>query len=354
MGISRRNQRLDLFRCIAVYSVIFLHVPFPGRIGVAINCLARFAVPLFFLSAGYFSWGKPAEVLLRRAKHCLGLLVLAAVPPAGIDLALALGRGETVGEFFRQILQPEGLLRLLQVQVLPFTYAAPLWFLAALAMTYGIWWGLTAAFRGRDLPCSLLACAALLVLALHLSLGEGRMLRGMDPVNFLWLRNVWMDGLPFFALGVWMGSRKTWMKQALRPELLYVLMALGCGLALVERSATGYLDLHFGSVVAAAAAMAAAVVRPELKHSGSLMRLLVRGGDATFPVYVLHVPVYGVLSKAEGIPLAEWIVAQKALLPLVVAGITTLLSAGLLGIRRWRERQLPQPARRTERTKGRR
>ena len=40
-------------------------------------------------------------------------------------------------------------------------------------------------------------------------------------------------------------------------------------------------------------------------------------------------------------------------LPLVVAGITTLLSAGLLGIRRWRERQLPQPARGTERTKGR-
>ena len=99
MGISRRNQRLDLFRCIAVYSVIFLHVPFPGRIGVAINCLARFAVPLFFLSAGYFSWGKPAEVLLRRAKHCLGLLVLAVLAACVVSMLFGAFNGVLVAKF---------------------------------------------------------------------------------------------------------------------------------------------------------------------------------------------------------------------------------------------------------------
>ena len=53
---SGHNDKLDLWKCVAIYSVIFIHILLPGQIGVAVNCLARFAVPLFFLSAGFFSW----------------------------------------------------------------------------------------------------------------------------------------------------------------------------------------------------------------------------------------------------------------------------------------------------------
>ena len=48
---SGHNDKLDLWKCVAIYSVIFIHILLPGQIGVAVNCLARFAVPLFFLSA---------------------------------------------------------------------------------------------------------------------------------------------------------------------------------------------------------------------------------------------------------------------------------------------------------------
>ena len=47
---SGHNDKLDLWKCVAIYSVIFIHILLPGQIGVAVNCLARFAVPLFFLS----------------------------------------------------------------------------------------------------------------------------------------------------------------------------------------------------------------------------------------------------------------------------------------------------------------
>ena len=56
---SGHNDKLDLWKCVAIYSVIFIHILLPGQIGVAVNCLARFAVPLFFLSAGFFSWRSP-------------------------------------------------------------------------------------------------------------------------------------------------------------------------------------------------------------------------------------------------------------------------------------------------------
>ena len=45
---SGHNDKLDLWKCVAIYSVIFIHILLPGQIGVAVNCLARFAVPLFF------------------------------------------------------------------------------------------------------------------------------------------------------------------------------------------------------------------------------------------------------------------------------------------------------------------
>lgn len=62
---SGHNDKLDLWKCVAIYSVIFIHILLPGQIGVAVNCLARFAVPLFFLSAGFFSWRSPPRVLAR-------------------------------------------------------------------------------------------------------------------------------------------------------------------------------------------------------------------------------------------------------------------------------------------------
>lgn len=51
-ALCTRNQSMDLAKLIASFFVVFLHVPFPGQIGQIIGCLARFAVPLFFILAG--------------------------------------------------------------------------------------------------------------------------------------------------------------------------------------------------------------------------------------------------------------------------------------------------------------
>ena len=61
MAAGRQNYKLDLFKCIAAYCVVLIHVPFPGMVGNAANCLARFAVPLFFLVSGYYSRGRSSR-----------------------------------------------------------------------------------------------------------------------------------------------------------------------------------------------------------------------------------------------------------------------------------------------------
>ena len=79
--MQKRNETLECCRILAAVFVVFLHVPFPGLMGRTVNCLARFAVPLFFAISGWFSYGAKPEKLLRRMGK---ILLLEAV---GIGLA---------------------------------------------------------------------------------------------------------------------------------------------------------------------------------------------------------------------------------------------------------------------------
>lgn len=328
-----RNERLDVIRCIGAYCVVFIHVPLPGTLGVVVNCLARFAVPLFFLSAGYFSSGASPQVLLNRAWKSLKLLGLACILPALLECSVMVGKGEALGGYLPWLLQPQHIIEFLALQLLPFTYAAPLWFLAALAMIYLLWWGLTSLLGGKGLPYPLLAGLAVVALAVHLALGEGRALLGLEPVESVLLRNLWLDGLPFFALGTWMGSRREVLQERLSLKRCGGLVVLGALLALAARTRTGYLDLHFGAVLMALGAMGAAVCAPELKHRTGAAQLLARGGSITFAVYSLHVPVYGLIKEGgRYLPAVQALKDSPVLLPLVVAGVTTGLSLALLGI----------------------
>lgn len=49
-----RIQSLECFRLIASMLVVFIHCEGSGEFGSIMNCLARVAVPFFFIVSGYF------------------------------------------------------------------------------------------------------------------------------------------------------------------------------------------------------------------------------------------------------------------------------------------------------------
>ena len=51
-----RNYSLDALKLVASFFVVFIHVSFGGVFGEVIKALAGFAVPIFFLTSGYFSY----------------------------------------------------------------------------------------------------------------------------------------------------------------------------------------------------------------------------------------------------------------------------------------------------------
>ena len=72
-----KNNCLNVWKGIAAFFVVFIHCSFPSPVGGMMNGLARWAVPMFFLISGYFSYGKGADTVKRRICRTFGLFVLA-------------------------------------------------------------------------------------------------------------------------------------------------------------------------------------------------------------------------------------------------------------------------------------
>lgn len=52
--MQKRNTSIDFLRFICAFLVVCIHAPFPGVIGGCIKAVARIAVPIFFMSTGFF------------------------------------------------------------------------------------------------------------------------------------------------------------------------------------------------------------------------------------------------------------------------------------------------------------
>ncbi len=63
---TQKNNTLEILKLLASYMVVFIHVSFYGKLGVAIDALARFAVPFFFLVSGYCSYQITTEKIKKK------------------------------------------------------------------------------------------------------------------------------------------------------------------------------------------------------------------------------------------------------------------------------------------------
>ena len=50
----KRNQSIELLKLISCFFIVIIHNPFTSSFGSAIDAIARFSVPFFFMTTGYF------------------------------------------------------------------------------------------------------------------------------------------------------------------------------------------------------------------------------------------------------------------------------------------------------------
>lgn len=332
-----RNQRIDLFKCIAIYCVVFLHIK-TGRLDWAVTALTRFAVPYFFLVAGYFAYGQTEQKLLRRARHSLVLWAEGVGLVFVLCAAMVRRNPEwSVWVYLQQQFTPRAWAELLTMQLVPFPHSYHLWFIGAMPLLYGIWWAVTRLCRraGRRIPAGALAAAGICLLGVHLLLGEGAALLGRDSVPAQYLRNAWMDGLPFFLLGVGMHEKEAEITSRLSKGPILAGLLLSGGAALAEQYLAGMQELFAGSILFALLLLAAGMKWGTVRQNPAARWMCFCGSSLTFYIYMLHVPMYGFFCEWSCVPLFGWIVDH----PPIAAPVVALLSTGLaVGLQRVKNR----------------
>ena len=61
------NVKLNLLKGFACMGVVFIHITFPGLFGKIVLQASAYAVPVFFMIAGYYAYGKDADVIDRKS-----------------------------------------------------------------------------------------------------------------------------------------------------------------------------------------------------------------------------------------------------------------------------------------------
>lgn len=324
--LSLRNQRMDLYKGMAIYAVIAIHVLFPGSFGSGVRALARFAVPFFFLTAGYFNFNAPTRSLGRRALRTLKQLILSSIPYFLLGCVLTARADQSVIQWLKGFGDRRYLEEFFQFHTIPFPYAWQLWFLGALLTVYLLWWAFhtLSDAAGRPFPYDKAAIAAAALLLLHLILGEGSGLLGRETDNRL-LRNALLDGLPFFALGSWCAWRRRDIKAAKIPW--HFLILGGTALSLIEAKLTGKQELYLGTLILLAGLMGRCI-RYRRAPEGKLSRALqFCGQELTLPIFVVHMLVVAAIRK---IPALARVNQLPWLLPILVAVLSTLISLALV------------------------
>ena len=314
---TRKNNTLELLKLFASYMVVFIHISFYGKMGAAIDALARFAVPFFFLVSGYYSYQITCNTIKKRIKNILSLLILSAVCCTAFEIVTLLKYNMN------------GLIELLNkctdlstyVKLLIFNapiVSGHLWYLFAILYVYVIFYFATK-FQIKE---KVIFIVSMLLLLLNLLLGEGLAVFG-KVLPIYAVRNFALLGIPFFALGLF--AKKYEHKFRSVPNyLILVFVALGAFESVISQYFLGSNELYVGSLLVLAAIVCVVVKYADVKLPSFLTAL---DGCSTY-IYIFHIMistcffiVYGVL----GIDIYSSVILEN-LHPIVVCIASTVFS----------------------------
>lgn len=285
--VTKKNMTLELFKLFASYMVVFIHVKFVGEIDVIVNALARFAVPLFFLISGYYSYQISPKKIIKRTRNSLNLFIFATVCYIAFSVLFLLLEGNVGGvvEYFSRYLNIRALINFF-VFNMPFS-SPHLWYLLSIIYVYVVFYVVTV-FRFNE---KVVFSISFLLLFLHILLGECLSSFGI-VLPVLLLRNFALLGIPFFALGLFVKKHENKFYKI--PDYIpFFAFMIGVFESILSRYIFGKNELYIGSLF-----ILFAVVTVFIKYSSVKYPLFFDSlsGCSTY-IYIFHMMVSSLLLK---------------------------------------------------------
>lgn len=280
------NYCLDFIKGIACIFVVFMHIEFPGVMGVAVQAISRFCVPFFFMVSGYFcppqlnSHGDAFvrnmwNTIMRKVCHVAKITLWSSL----LYFALAIV-SHLVFHSYDFTINAKKIFDWIVFNQ-PWIISGHLWFLFALLYVY-LFYGFLESNGLRKFAYILAA----ILFAGYVCLAQGAYLMEVNIPN-IYYRNWLIEGFPFFMLGHWIHEKQE--KINISNATLLFIIVLTTVLCCVER---WLLGRDFGvNIVTIPQVFALFVygVKNPLLHEGAAQRL---GRDCSMFIYILHIAVW--------------------------------------------------------------
>ena len=284
------NHSLNFIKVISLFAVICIHCLLfeIGTEGLVIDALARFAVPIFFMLAGFFSFynnddAKAYTTYKRRINKLIKILVIGSI-------LYFVGMVYLQWDWLLSVLNLDALFGLIIFDITPFGYH--LWFIQALIYCY-ILFCLLIRFQVKPnilykfIPISLLAC---------LFIGECCTKAGFE-FTFEYYRNFLLMGLPFFTLGYLIHDKKDILMENTSNSFLIAFAIFGFLLTFLEVLVVGKLDIFCGSIISSVCIFLWCVKNPNTLNFKTTEFI---GGKLYGLIYVLHVLIFWMIAPDFG------------------------------------------------------
>lgn len=278
---TAKNMTLEVLKLGASYMVIFIHVLFSGTAGLIVDALARFAVPLFFLISGFFSYGISAEKIKKRIAHTASLIVFASAFHTCFNMAMiwVKNSGKAVWEYLSGYLAPKALFKLVVLNE-PIS-SGHLWYLFAILYVYLIFLCLTK-FHVDE---KYIFTAALILMALHIILGEGLSIGGAK-ISIQLVRNFLLMGFPFFVMGLFVKKYENKLR-SIANKWLVIMLVLGSVEAALSCLLFGSNEFYVGSVFVVIALNVVFIKYSDLRYP----RFVEALAGCSVYIYIFHIIV---------------------------------------------------------------
>lgn len=286
-GRNKRNSTLELFKLLCACLVVVGHIGLPGVITTYYSAAARFAIPFFFMTSGYFLYQAPPEKILRGLRKMLvayGIAVLLYNLNTIWDL-LVYGGFAAIPMYYAQHCNLTTLLVYLLFNVSP--SFEPLWFLLSMIYVQTIYY----LVRRHHISEKKWFVGTIVGFLLMQLLSEGLLLLGVSiPVFFY--RNFLIMGCPLMGLGMLIRKHSERLS-ALPGRLLLLVMALGFAEELLFVGCVGKAEFYLGSHVIAVSLFILCLQHPNLQIAEKLSPVT----SLSLFVYLSHMLIYSLIKR---------------------------------------------------------
>lgn len=296
-----RKYGLDFLKGIAACFVVFMHVQFPDRSGRIIALIGTFAVPIFFMTSGYFGYGASKEKTLRSIKKTSVYLLVAYVLGLVTVLLVKQFDPALLKEYFKtEIFTTKHIVHFLLFTDTKICGVA--WFLISLLWCYVLKYYLGVKLR-------YIAYIGLFIRVFGAI--QYPFLRITVPVN-----TPWVTGIPFFIIGELIREHEAWIREKIPSWILLIQGLVGFAILM---SALFYRSLFwFIGILLLSPALFVLFSRIDMKYN----RICLLGSTYAFFVYITHPLMMRIYDAVR----TDQSMAEKWARPVIVLLFTVLMA----------------------------